>query len=124
MIRAAIATCRRSRSCDKVSEAAPDFVSLQIGNFVETAEDLADRTGAENGCIYHIDNLPTRIGPLRPAAGAGGYRTAVPDLYLGSASCHPGGGVSGLPGKHCATAVLDDLRGGRGFLSRIRTSLT
>jgi len=112
------------RLLDKVSEAAPDFVSLQIGNFVETAEDLADRTGAENGCIYHIDNLPTRIGPLRPAAGAGGYRTPVPDLYLGSASCHPGGGVSGLPGKHCATAVLDDLRGGRGFLSRIRTSLT
>ena len=112
------------RLLDKVSQAAPDFVNLQIGNFVETAEDLAGRTGAENGCIYHIDNLPTRIGPLRPAAGAGGYRTAVPDLYLGSASCHPGGGVSGLPGKHCATAVLDDLRGGRGFLSRIRTSLT
>jgi phytoene dehydrogenase-like protein len=111
------------RLLDKVSQAAPDFVGLQIGRFIETAEDLAERTGAENGCIYHIDNLPTRIGPLRPAAGAGGYRTAVPGLYLGSASCHPGGGVSGLPGKHCASVVLDDLRGGRGVLSRIRTAL-
>jgi phytoene dehydrogenase-like protein len=110
------------RLLDKVSQAAPDFVDLQIGNYVETAEDIAHRTGAENGCIYHIDNLPTRIGPLRPAAGAGGYRTAIPDLYLGSASCHPGGGVSGLPGKHCAAAVLDDLRGGRSLLSRIRTA--
>ncbi|OPX11950.1 hypothetical protein B1790_05735 [Mycobacterium sp. AT1] len=111
------------RLLEKVSQAAPDFIDLQIGTYVETAEDLATRTGAENGCIYHIDNLPTRIGPLRPAAGAGGYRTAVPDLYLGSASCHPGGGVSGLPGKHCATAVLDDLRGGRGIAGRLRAAL-
>jgi phytoene dehydrogenase-like protein len=111
------------RLLNKVSEAAPDFVDLQIGSFIETAEDLAERTGAENGCIYHIDNVPTRIGPLRPAAGAGGYRTAVDGLYLGSASCHPGGGVSGLPGKHCATTVLDDLRG-RGVAARIRGAIS
>jgi len=82
-----------------------DFTRLQIGSFIETAEDLAERTGAQNGCIYHIDNLPTRLGPLRPAAGAGGYRTSIPGLYLGSpaASC---GGVSGLPAKHCAAQVL------------------
>ena len=98
---------------DKVEQAAPDFRRLQIGAFVETAQDLAARTGAENGCIYHIDNLPTRIGPIRPAAGAGGYRTAVPGLYIGSASCHPGGGVSGLPGKHCAAVVLGDLNGAK-----------
>lgn len=98
---------------EKVAEAAPDFKRLQIGTFVETAQDLAARTGAENGCIYHIDNLPTRIGPIRPAAGAGGYRTVIDGLYLGSASCHPGGGVSGLPGKHCADVVLADMGVGR-----------
>jgi phytoene dehydrogenase-like protein len=109
---------------DKVEEVAPDFRRLQIGTFVETAQDLAVRTGAENGCIYHIDNLPTRIGPIRPAAGAGGYRTAVQGLYIGSASCHPGGGVSGLPGKHCAAVVLADLNGGRpGRLARARKAL-
>jgi phytoene dehydrogenase-like protein len=109
---------------DKAEEVAPDFRRLQIGTFVETAQDLAVRTGAENGCIYHIDNLPTRIGPIRPAAGAGGYRTAVQGLYIGSASCHPGGGVSGLPGKHCAAVVLADLNGDRpGRLARARKAL-
>jgi phytoene dehydrogenase-like protein len=109
---------------DKVEEATPDFRRLQIGTFVETAQDLAARTGAENGCIYHIDNLPTRIGPIRPAAGAGGYRTAVHGLYIGSASCHPGGGVSGLPGKHCASVVLADLNeGGHGRWTRARKAL-
>jgi phytoene dehydrogenase-like protein len=93
----------------RVGAVAPDFGVLTIGAFVETAQDLADRTGAENGCIYHLDNVPTRMGPLRPALGLGGYRTPVPGLYLASASCHPGGGVSGLPGKHCAETVLQDV---------------
>lgn len=110
------------RLLDKVSEATPAFVDLQIGSLVETAEDLAARAGVENGCIYHIDNVPTRIGPLRPAAGAGGYRTVIPGLYLGSASCHPGGGVSGLPGKNCATAVLNDMRGSGGIFRGLRRS--
>jgi phytoene dehydrogenase-like protein len=105
----------------KAEEAAPDLSKLLIGRFIETAEDLELRTGALNGCLYHIDNLPTRLGPLRPAAGAGGYRSVVAGLYLGSASCHPGGGVSGLPGKHCAVEVLGDIRGARGgAVSRVR----
>ncbi len=109
---------------DKVTEAAPEFKRLQIGTFVETAQDLAARTGAENGCIYHIDNLPTRIGPIRPAVGAGSYRTPVGGFYLGSASCHPGGGVSGLPGKHCAAVVLADIGAdGRSVGGRIRKAL-
>jgi phytoene dehydrogenase-like protein len=104
----------------KAELAAPDLTSLTTGSFIETSEDLARRTGATNGCIYHIDNLPTRLGPLRPAAGAGGYRSAVDGLYLGSASCHPGGGVSGLPGKHCADTVLGDIKGaGTGWLRRV-----
>ncbi|BBY62678.1 phytoene desaturase family protein [Mycolicibacterium helvum] len=98
------------RLVDKVEQFAPEFSAMTIGTFVETAQDLAVRTGAENGCIYHIDNAPTRLGPMRPAAGAGGYRTAIDGLYLGSASTHPGGGVSGLPGKHCAAAVLKDIK--------------
>jgi len=97
----------------KVSEAAPALPELEIGRYVETSADLSARTGAVNGCIYHVDHLPTRLGPLRPALGAGGYRTPLPGLYLGSAGCHPGGGVSGLPGKLCAATVLKDLgRGG------------
>jgi phytoene dehydrogenase-like protein len=108
------------RLVEKVEQVAPDFSRLEIGSFVETAEDLARRTGAVNGCIYHIDNVPTRLGPLRPAAGAGGYRTEMEGVYLGSASCHPGGGVSGLPGKHCAAEVLKDLSPPARRVGRIR----
>jgi phytoene dehydrogenase-like protein len=104
----------------RVQEDAPALSELEIGRYVETSADLAARTGATNGCIYHVDHLPTRMGPLRPAVGAGGYRLPLPGLYLGSAGCHPGGGVSGLPGKLSAETVLRDL--GSGGRLRRRTN--
>jgi hypothetical protein len=48
------------------------------------------------------------MGPLRPALGAGGYRTPLSGLYLSGAGTHPQGGVSGLPGKLSAQTVLLD----------------
>jgi phytoene dehydrogenase-like protein len=108
----------------KVQEALPDLRKLEIGRYVETPADLAARTGAANGCIYHVDHLPTRMGPLRPARGAGGYRTPLAGLYLGSAGSHPGGGVSGLPGKLCAATVLRDLRAGGPRRGRARAADT
>jgi phytoene dehydrogenase-like protein len=100
-----------------VGVAAPALTELEIGRYVETPSDLSDRTGTINGCLYHVDHLPTRMGPLRPAFGAGGYRTPLPGLYLGSAGSHPGGGVSGLPGKLCALTVLADGRSRSGVRS-------
>ncbi|MCW3063600.1 MAG: dependent oxidoreductase [Solirubrobacterales bacterium] len=91
-----------------VGAVAPNLPDLEIGRYVETPQDLGERTGAPNGCIYHVDHLPTRMGPLRPAFGAGGYRTPLGGLYLASAGTHPGGGVSGLPGKLCARTMLAD----------------
>ncbi len=73
--------------------------SLEIGRWVETPVDLGARTGAFNGCVTHVDFALLRSGPLRPAWGLGGYETPVKGLFLGAAGSHPGGGVSGIPGK-------------------------
>jgi phytoene dehydrogenase-like protein len=43
------------------------------------------------------------------AGSAGGHRTPIEDLYLCGASCHPGPGVTFLPGYNGAHVVLDDL---------------
>lgn len=110
----------QQRLIDRAEDAYPNLSALEIGRYVETSQDVAARTSAVNGCIYHIDNAPTRIGPMRPAVGASGYRTAVENLYIGSASCHPGGGVSGLPGKHCATQVLADINPHHGLRALLR----
>lgn len=92
----------------QAASALDGLQQLEIGRFVETPLDLARRTGAENGCIYHVDHLPTRLGPLRPGPGLGGYRLPITGLFMTGAGHHPGGGVSGLPGRNAARVMLSD----------------
>jgi phytoene dehydrogenase-like protein len=74
----------------------------EIGRVVETPEDLGRRLNVRNGCITHIDMGLLRAGPLRPAVGLGTGKTPLDGLFLGGSSTHPGGGVTGLPGRTSA----------------------
>jgi phytoene dehydrogenase-like protein len=42
--------------------------------------------------------------------GAANYRMPIKGLYLGGSGAHPGGGVSGLPGRNAAREMLKDRR--------------
>jgi phytoene dehydrogenase-like protein len=94
------------RLTDAASRVLSGIDECEIGRFVESPEDLQRRTGAPNGCIYHVDHALTRLGPLRPGRGWAGHRTKVPGLFLSGAGTHPGGGVSGIPGQLAAQAVI------------------
>jgi phytoene dehydrogenase-like protein len=50
---------------------------------------------------------------FRPFLGRGRPETAIKDLYLASASAHPGGGVHGAPGAIAARAMLSRRRRAR-----------
>ena len=84
--------------------------SLEIDRAVLGGPDIEKRFNAPAGNVYHVDPLITRFGPLKPAAGLGGYRTPVKGLYLSGAGTHPVGGVCALPGKLAAQTVLRDRR--------------
>lgn len=88
---------------------SPRLNAIEIGRYIETPADRAERVGTGNGCIYHIDFLPTRVGPLRPALGVGQYRTPIRGLYLSGVGTHPPAGVSGLNGKLSAEALMRDV---------------
>src|SRR6185437_13070585 len=47
----------------------------------------------------------------RPSQATDGYRTPIDGLYLCGAGTHPGGAVTGAPGRNAAHAVLADLSG-------------
>jgi phytoene dehydrogenase-like protein len=83
---------------------------LEIGRWVESPEDISARTGVRDGNVYHVDVTLTRTGPLRPALGLAGYRTALPGFYLTGAGTHPGPSVSGIPGQLAARTLLGDRR--------------
>ncbi|MDN2495462.1 NAD(P)/FAD-dependent oxidoreductase [Nocardia nova] len=89
-----------------VGKAVSGVPEFEIGRCVETPQDLESRLGAANGCIYHVDQVVTRLGPLRPARGWGKHTTDIPGLVLSGAGTHPGGGVSGIPGQLAARAAL------------------
>jgi phytoene dehydrogenase-like protein len=74
----------------------------EIGRLVETPEDLGVRLRVRNGCVTHIDMGLMRSGPLRPAIGLGTGKTPLDGLVLGGSGMHPGGGVTGLPGRTAA----------------------
>lgn len=66
--------------------------------------------GVPGGHIFHISMRPDQLYSMRPLPEASGHRAPwIEGLYLASASSHPGGGVSGLPGMLAAEALLEDL---------------
>ncbi|CAJ61715.1 MULTISPECIES: phytoene desaturase family protein [Frankia] len=82
----------------------------EIGRLVESPEDIAARLHVRNGCITHLDMGFMNSGPLRPAVGLGLGRTPLGGLFLGGSGTHPGGGVSGLPGRTAAHRAARYLR--------------
>jgi phytoene dehydrogenase-like protein len=99
----------RDRFMDSVIAHIGEFYEgfdSEIGRFVEAPPDRAARLNVTNGCVTHIDFASSRSGSKRPAFGLGGSAPIVPGFYLGGAGIHPGGGVSGLPGRIAAQRVL------------------
>ena len=46
---------------------------------------------------------------MRPSPTLSGYRTPVEGLFLTGAGTHPGGGITGAPGRNAAGVVLAEL---------------
>jgi len=65
------------------------------------------------GNIFHGEMSPGQLFFLRPLAGWAKYRTPIHNLYLCGSEAHPGGGVTGAPGRNAAREILSDWRRGR-----------
>lgn len=95
---------------DRFKELYSGVEEHELGRFVETPIEIAQRTNSPDGNPYHVDFTLLRSGPLRPALGFAGYRTPVPGLFLTGAGTHPGPSVSGIAGQLAAKEVLRELK--------------
>lgn len=98
---------------DTVRQYAPDLDNYILAQQVLTPLDLERDFGLAEGGLYHGQMSLDQLLFMRPAPGWANYRTPVPGLYFGGAGAHPGGGVTGMPGKLAAQAILQDKRSGK-----------
>ena len=61
------------------------------------------------GTIHGGDRGIAFEGPNRPAPGWAQHRMPIPGLYQTGATTHPGGSITGAPGRNAATVMLEDL---------------
>ena len=89
---------------------SPNLTSENIlGRHAHSPADVErDNPSFFEGSQMHISTLPDQSGIFRPMPGWSNYRTPVDGLYVAAASCHPTGGVSGMPGYNAVEQIAQD----------------
>jgi phytoene dehydrogenase-like protein len=93
-----------------VNRFAPNFAASIIARQVHTPLDLERKFGLTRGDIFHGALALDQLFSARPVLGHADYRTPIGNLYLCGSGAHPGGGVTGLPGRLAAKEILSDPR--------------
>ena len=101
------------RMIDTVEAYAPGFRASVIARTILTPLDLERDFGLVGGDIFHGQLSLDQLYSARPVLGHADYRSPIPGLYMCGASTHPGGGVSGLPGRNAAREMIRDFRARR-----------
>lgn len=92
-----------------VNAYAPNFAASVLHRQVLTPLDLERRFALTGGNIFHGSMALHQLFSMRPVPGWADYRTPLPGLWLCGAGTHPGGGVTGAPGRNCARELLRTL---------------
>ncbi len=95
---------------ETVERLAPGFRASVLGVRALSPLDLEREYSLVGGDIFHGSLGLDQLFSARPLLGQGNYRGALERLYLCGAGTHPGGGVTGLPGRNAAREILRDCR--------------
>ena len=89
---------------------APGLAGRIRARQVLTPADLEAEYGLTGGHPLHVEPGLDSFFAWRPLLGHARYRMPLDGLYLAGSGAHPGGGVTGLPGRNAAREVLADLK--------------
>jgi phytoene dehydrogenase-like protein len=100
-----------ARLFEKLARVSPNLSRrIVLAEHVDSPLDLERRNPANwRGSCHGGANSPEQSGYCRPVEGWSSYSTPIAGLYQNGACTHPGGSVSGLPGRNCAEVLLKDL---------------
>jgi phytoene dehydrogenase-like protein len=91
---------------DVVVKYAPNMKDKLIDWYIQSPLDIERKHGLLRGNVMHVDMSFDQMFMFRPIPEMSQYETPIKNLYLSSASCHPGGGVFGAAGYNAAHVIL------------------
>jgi phytoene dehydrogenase-like protein len=98
------------RVIDKITRYAPNFSDMIIRHITFAPYHMQTMFGAPSGDFCHGLLHPDLMGPNRPGPkGFADQPIPIDGLYLASAGCHGGPGITFTPGYNAGYQVLDDL---------------
>ena len=100
-----------ARQLEHLRRFAPNVTDEKIvASFVKSPADI-ERSNPHmiHGAFHGGDRSLPFSGPNRPVPGWADHRTPIPGLYQTGGTTHPGGSITGAPGRNAAIVVLTDL---------------
>ena len=91
---------------DTIDGYAPNFRASVLGRQIKTPLDIERDLNMVGGDIFHGALHLDQFYSMRPIPGHAAYKMPVEGVFLCGSGAHPGGGVSGLPGRNAAQAIL------------------
>jgi phytoene dehydrogenase-like protein len=98
------------RAMSVLESVAPGIGGLVVAQRVHTPADLEHDLGMTGGHPLHGEPSLDQWFVWRPMLGLARYRMPVAGLYLCGAGAHPGGGVTGIPGRNAAREIIAERR--------------
>jgi len=96
------------RMIERIARHAPNFRDAIMDKVVLTHQYFEKTFGITRGDFCHGLLHPGQMWNKRPVPGWANYRTPVENLYMCGSACHPGPGITCIPGYNGASAVLED----------------
>lgn len=104
----------REREAQKIYDVvcgyAPNMKGKLTDWYIQSPLDIERKHAMPHGNVMHVEMSFDQMFMFRPIPEMSEYKTPVKNLYLSSASCHPGGGVFGAAGYNAAHVILKDLK--------------
>ncbi|KAE9415486.1 hypothetical protein Angca_002648 [Angiostrongylus cantonensis] len=100
--------CYAKHVFSEVDAYAPNFSSSVIDYEVLPPPDIERIFGLTGGNIFHGAMTLDQLYFARPVPRFSNFRTPVQGLYICGSGAHPGGGVTGAPGRLAALTALEE----------------
>jgi len=93
----------------RTAEKALGYGMTAVEKQITGPQDWVARHGNPGSNPNHVEMSIDQLMGMRPSVSLSGYSTPVPGLFLTGAGTHPGGGITGVPGRNSAGVVMEHL---------------